>query len=164
MDIETALIELVMDCISGGRVQWNFVNFLLNDLKVDPNLPNKDKSRNSLMKAVGVGCKLKDIQILHKKFNVSPHFISSDRKRTLLHEAFHQKIEVTKYLVEECKLDVNAKNIYGSSPLHRAAMYGKKKLCICLLKYGADATCKNKVITFFLKKQQNKNNTVKFYK
>ena len=147
MDIETTLIKLVMDCIYGGRVKWNFVNFLLNDLKVDPNLPDKDKSRNLLMKAVGVGCKLKDIQILLKKFNVSPQFISSDTKRTLLHDD-DQKIEVTKYLIEECKLDVNAKNIYGNSPLHRAARYGKKKLCICLLKYGADVTCKNKVITF----------------
>ena len=162
MDIETALIELVMRCISGGRVKWSFVNILLNDLKVDPNLPNKDKSWNLLMKAVGVGCKLKDIQILHKKFNVSPHFISSDTKCTLLHYD-DQKIEVTKYLVEECKLDVNAKDKYGYSPLHEAAMYGKKKLCICLLKYGADVTCKNEVITFFFKKKQNKHNTVKFY-
>jgi len=48
------------------------------------------------------------------------------------------ELKVVKYLVEEVKVDVNAKNLVGYTPLHAAAMHGFDKIIALLCANGAN--------------------------
>ena len=47
-------------------------------------------------------------------------------------------LNIVKYLIEELKCDINAKNNSKSTPLHWASLNGKKDVVLYLLDKGAD--------------------------
>lgn len=81
---------------------------------------------------------------------VAPHADVNQREatsgRTALHKAaFWGHTEMTKYLVKEARLDVNAVDNYGDTPLHDAAKFGHDGVAKILLEGGADPSIKNKM-------------------
>jgi len=73
------------------------------------------------------------------------HQVESTSGRSALHKAaFWGHNEMTKFLVNECKLNVNAQDNSGDTALHDAAKFGHETIAQILLDAGANATLKNK--------------------
>lgn len=65
--------------------------------------------------------------------------------RTALHFcAFWGHIDMTKYLTSVLKLNVNATDFNGDTPLHDAASHGHEQVCKILVAAGANPTQKNR--------------------
>ncbi|KDR10335.1 Nuclear factor NF-kappa-B p105 subunit [Zootermopsis nevadensis] len=70
--------------------------------------------------------------------------------RTVLHVAVEEgSVEITEYLLQQTKIDVNAANYAGNTALHGAVVYEgneSSKLCTLLLKYKADPRLENYMV------------------
>jgi len=72
------------------------------------------------------------------------HQVEATSGRSALHKAaFWGHNKMVEYLVQVCKLDVNAKDNYGDTALHDASKFGHEQLVRILLENGADRTIKN---------------------
>jgi len=73
------------------------------------------------------------------------HALENGSKRSALHKAAYWGHERTvQFLIIECKLDVNAVDINGDTPLHDAARFGHNKVVESLLLAKANPSIKNK--------------------
>jgi urate oxidase len=73
------------------------------------------------------------------------HEAEANSGRTALHKAsFWGHIETITYLLDECKLDPNAQDLTGDTPLHDAVRFGHTPLVEKLLRSGADKRITNK--------------------
>mmetsp|Transcript_16156 Transcript_16156/g.56370 ORF Transcript_16156/g.56370 Transcript_16156/m.56370 type:complete len:424 (-) Transcript_16156:1283-2554(-) len=72
------------------------------------------------------------------------HALEGTSGRSALHKAafWGHKLMVT-YLVDECKLNVDAQDHYGDTALHDAARFGHGEVVDILLRAGANASIKN---------------------
>jgi len=66
-------------------------------------------------------------------------------QRTALHKAaFWGHIDAVKFLVTDCKLNVNAQDYSGDTPLHDTVRFGHKEVAQFLQQQGADPKIRNK--------------------
>eukprot|EP01095_Lingulamoeba_sp_RSL-Kostka_P017191 TRINITY_DN879_c0_g1_i1.p1 TRINITY_DN879_c0_g1~~TRINITY_DN879_c0_g1_i1.p1 ORF type:complete len:416 (-),score=181.79 TRINITY_DN879_c0_g1_i1:73-1320(-) len=73
------------------------------------------------------------------------HQLEATSGRSALHKAaFWGHIQMTKYLVNECKLDTNVQDYAGDTALHDAARFGHVEVVKALLDGGASTSLKNK--------------------
>jgi len=83
------------------------------------------------------------VKELAKKADV--HSVDKFSGRSALHKAaFWGHAETVKFLLDECKLDVNAKDVYGDTPLHDAVKFYHPSVVEILVARKADVNIKNK--------------------
>ena len=70
-------------------------------------------------------------------------------KNTELHLAVLKRQKESITLLLSQNVDVNAKNIYGKTPLHFAVQKGYTSLCLLLIQHGADLDAKDSRLPCF---------------
>ncbi|KAA0193559.1 hypothetical protein FBUS_07613 [Fasciolopsis buskii] len=76
---------------------------------------------------LGLADKLRNIIEEFPDSSTDPTVLKHDDNLTCLHEAVHrQQFQCVKVLVEVAHVDVNAKTLFGLTPLHLAAKHGKE--------------------------------------
>lgn len=71
--------------------------------------------------------KTRDVNFLRFLFahRANPNYKSSGNEYTALHEScYNDYLDVTKFLIQECKVDINAQDALGQTPLHKAMIRG----------------------------------------
>ena len=63
------------------------------------------------------------------------------------------KYLASKYLIEECGLPINEKDIYGQNPIYYSVREGKMNLCELFVEKGADINLEDKFdkLVFFMR-------------
>jgi len=73
------------------------------------------------------------------------HYVEASSGRSALHKsAFWGHIDMTNFLVKECKVDLNQRDYNGDTPLHDAARFGHIQVVQFLLACGADPSIPNR--------------------
>jgi len=82
---------------------------------------------------------------LVKGGQVDVHQLEATSGRSALHKAaFWGHNEMVKYLINECKLNLNTQDNEGDTALHDAAKFGHTTVATLLVEAGADTTLKNR--------------------
>jgi len=103
---------------------------------------DKDQLNLAYLEAAMHGS-LSVVQRLAKVCDV--HCVEKSSGRTALHKAaFWGHIQVIEFLVNECKLNVNAVDFNGDTALHDAVRFGHKAVVEALLKAGTNTSIKNR--------------------
>lgn len=80
-----------------------------------------------------------------KAAGVDVHAVESSSGRTALHKsAFWGHFSMTDFLINECKIDVNARDGMGDTACHDAARFGHTAVVEMLLKAGYNTSIRNK--------------------
>uniref|UniRef100_A0A6P7GI33 Uncharacterized protein LOC114338419 n=1 Tax=Diabrotica virgifera virgifera TaxID=50390 RepID=A0A6P7GI33_DIAVI len=98
------------------------LQYLVEDCKMDVNVSDVDGNFPVHM----VHISYYTIEILkYLKENGANLSISNSEKQTLVHKAAQSgDLEALEYLVEDCKMDVNASDVHGNLPAHMASEFG----------------------------------------
>jgi hypothetical protein len=105
-------------------------------------LGDKEQHNLAFMEAAMHGS-LSVVKRLAKECDV--HCVEKASGRTALHKAaYWGHIQVIEFLVNECKLNVNAVDYHGDTALHDAVRFGHREVAEALLKAGSNAAIKNK--------------------
>jgi len=84
---------------------------------------------------------------LVKSGSANPHELEATSGRSALHKAaFWGHTAMTKYLINEVKINLNVQDVYGDTALHDAAKFGHEVVAQLLVEGGANSAIKNKVI------------------
>jgi len=105
----------------------------------------RDRTTERLVKAATEG----DLdhlrcEILSLPSSASVAAYRDERGNSVLHlTAWHGHEQATAWLIEECRLPVDLRDVKGWTPLMIAAFHGQRKICKYLMKKGADAEACN---------------------
>ena len=79
-----------------------------------------------------------------KELEVDPLFKDKHQQTCLYYTAREGKYLTSKYLIEECNIPINDKDIYGQHPIYYACREGHLNLCELLVEKGADVNLEDK--------------------
>lgn len=75
---------------------------------------------------------------------VNPLFKDKHEQTCLYYTAREGKYLTSKFLIEECKLPINEKDIYGQNPIYYSAREGHFNLCRLFIEKGSDINLEDK--------------------
>ena len=78
------------------------------------------------------------------EIGVNPAHKDKHSQTCLYYTVREGKYETSKYLIDECKLPINDKDIYGQNPIYYAARDGHLNLCELLVERGTDINLEDK--------------------
>ena len=106
------------------------------------NPPTSLERGNALFRELAMHGSVDPMRNLAGKVDV--HALEPATNRSALHKAaFWGHIDCIKYLVQECKLNVNVTDSHGDTALHDATRFGHVEVCKILLEGGTDISIKN---------------------
>ena len=79
-----------------------------------------------------------------KELEVDPLFKDKHQQTCLYYTAREGKYLTSKYLIEECNIPINEKDIYGQHPLYYACREGHLNVCELLIEKGANVNLEDK--------------------
>ena len=78
------------------------------------------------------------------ELEVNPAHKDKHHQTCLYYTVREGKYETSRYLIEECHLPINEKDIYGQNPIYYAARDGHLNLCELLVEKGTDVNLEDK--------------------
>ena len=78
------------------------------------------------------------------KIGVNPLFKDKHEQTCLYYTAREGKYLTSKYLIEDCKLPINEKDIYGQNPIYYSAREGHYNLCRLFIEKGSNINLEDK--------------------
>ena len=79
-----------------------------------------------------------------KELGVNPLFKDKHQQTCLYYTAREGLYLTSKYLIEECKVPINEKDVYGQHPIYYACREGHLNVCELLINEGADINLEDK--------------------
>lgn len=79
-----------------------------------------------------------------KDLGVDPLMKDKHQQTCLYYTCREGKVLTSKYLIEECNVPINEKDIYGQHPIYYSCREGKLEVCQLLLEKGADLNLEDK--------------------
>lgn len=151
--LDSTLVKIALNTVKEGDLQaiinclnkYNFDAKLLKDQQYDQNafffaaLIKDDASYISQLnfRALNVMKYLRDL-------GVDPTDTDKLHQSSLYYTSREGKLECCRFLLEECKLPLNEKDIYGQTPLYYAAREGRIEIVQLFVDHGADVNVEDK--------------------
>jgi hypothetical protein len=108
-----------------------------------PPKPSAQEEQNRLFRHYAMHGSVEPLK--QQQGNADIHSVDPASGRSALHfAAFWGHIAMTKYLTGTLKLNVNATDFNGDTPLHDAAAHGHEEVCKILIAAGANPTQRNR--------------------
>ena len=136
--IDSTLIKMILNVIQDGDL--NNIKSNLEKYHIDLKYVITENGQNAFFYTAFIK-KDEDSFNVCKYLNeigIDP-FCKDKLKQTCIYYTVREnKYLTTKYLIEECKLPINEKDIYGQTPIYYCCREGHLKLCELLLEKGAN--------------------------
>uniref|UniRef100_A0A6P7H0Z0 Uncharacterized protein LOC114343091 n=1 Tax=Diabrotica virgifera virgifera TaxID=50390 RepID=A0A6P7H0Z0_DIAVI len=128
------------DNIPEDEYSVDFLKFLTREYNIDLNFCSENG--NTIGHYAARYHSLNAIKCLKEQgANLS---ISNNKKQTLVHVAAQVcAFNVLRYLVEDCKMDVNVSDVDGNLPVHRVVEFGRVDILMYLKEKGANLSISN---------------------
>lgn len=143
--IDNSIVKLILKSIQEGDLQVIQLN--IDKYKVNMNyIIDKDNQQNSFFYCSLIkddNDALNVCKYLREK-GVNPFFKDKHQQTCLYYTAREGKYLTSKYLIEDCGLPINEKDIYGQNPIYYSVREGKMNLCELFVEKGADINLEDK--------------------
>ena len=143
--IDHTLIKIVLNSVQDGDlsvIKQNAQKFNLNmNLLIE-----KENHQNAFffMALVKNDADALNICKYLVEIGVNPAHKDKHNQTCLYYTVREGKYETSKYLIENCELPINDKDIYGQNPIYYAAREGHLNLCELLVEKGTDVNLEDK--------------------
>ena len=145
LQIDSTIIKMILKSIEEGDINLiksNISKYNLN-MKI---LIDTENQQNAFFYTALIK---KDEDALNickyfKELGIDPLFKDKHQQTCLYYTAREGKYLTSKYLIEECNIPINEKDIYGQHPLYYACREGHLNVCELLIEKGADVNLEDK--------------------
>ena len=137
--MDETLTKMILNSVQDGdleKIKSNIKNY-----KVDMNtLIDKINHQNAFFYCALIKEDRDALNICQylSKIGVNPLFKDRNRQTCLYYTAREGKYLTSKYLIEDCKLPINEKDIYGQNPIYYSCREGHYDLCQLFVEKGSD--------------------------
>ena len=143
--IDNTLIKIVLNSVQDGdlsAIKQNVIKFNLNmNLLIE-----KDSQQNAFFFMALVKNDEDALNICKYlvEIGVDPAHKDKHNQTCLYYTVREGKYQTSKYLIENCNLPINDRDIYGQNPIYYAARDGHLNLCELLVEKGTDVNLEDK--------------------
>lgn len=143
--IDSTLIKMALNTVQDGdldNIKQNIEKYHLNmNLLID-----KENQQNAFFYCALVKDDLNALNICKflVELKVNSHFRDKHDQTCLYYTVREGKYNTSEYLIKQCNLPVNEKDIYGQNPIYYAAREGHLELCKLLVENGTDINLEDK--------------------
>ena len=142
---DETLIKMILNSVQDGdleKIKSNIIKFNVNM----NSLIDKVNQQNAFFYCALIK---KDDDALNickylSKIGVNPLFKDRHEQTCLYYTAREGKYLTSKYLIEDCKLPINEKDIYGQNPIYYSAREGHLDLCKLFVEKGSNINLEDK--------------------
>ena len=143
--IDTTLIKMILKSIQEGDINLiksNISKYNLN-MKI---LIDTENQQNAFFYIALIKNDEDALTICQyfKELGIDPLFKDKHQQTCLYYTAREGKYLTSKYLIEECNIPINEKDIYGQHPLYYACREGHLNVCELLIEKGANVNLEDK--------------------
>lgn len=176
--IDSTLIKMVLNSVQDGDL--NIIKSNIEKYNLNMNLLiDKENQQNAFFYCALVKDDNDALNICKylTQIGVNSKFKDKHEQTCLYYTVREGKYRTSKYLIEECGLLINEKDIYGQNPIYYAAREGHLPLCELLVDKGTDINLEDKygqtcifyairqghydIVEYLIKKGANVNKTDK---
>ena len=143
--IDNTVVKLVLKSVQDGDLEEIQSN--INKYKINMNfIIDKENQQNAFFYCALIKDDNNALNICKFlfKIGVNPLFKDRHEQTCLYYMAREGKYLASKYLIEECGLPINEKDIYGQNPIYYSVREGKMNLCELFVEKGADINLEDK--------------------
>ena len=143
--IDNNVVKEILKSVQEGNLET--IQSYIDKYKVNMNyIIDKDNQQNAFFYCSLIKDENDALNICKylKKIGVNPLFKDKHQQTCLYYTAREGKYLASKYLIEECNLPINEKDIYGQNPIYYSVREGKMDLCELFVEKGADINLEDK--------------------
>ena len=137
--MEDTLIKMILNSVQEGDLEKIKTNILKYNINMN-NLIDKVNQQNAFFYCALIKDDNDALNICKylSKMGVNPLFKDKHKQTCLYYTAREGKYLTSKYLIEDCKLPINERDIYGQNPIYYSAREGHYDLCRLFVEKGSD--------------------------
>ena len=143
--IENSIVKQILKSVQEGDLEQ--IQSLIDEYKINMNyIIDKDNQQNAFFYCSLIKDDNDALNICKylSKLGVDPLYKDKHEQTCLYYMAREGKYLTSKYLIEECNLPINEKDIYGQNPIYYSVREGKMNLCQLFVEKGADINLEDK--------------------
>ena len=141
--IDSTLIKMILNSIREGDLSLIKSNIQQYDMKL---IKDTENGQNAFFSAALIKND-NDALNVFKYFldlGVDPTYKDKHEQTCLYYTGREGKYLTSKFLIEECNVPINDRDIYGQNPIYYAAREGKLNVCELLVEKGANVNLEDK--------------------
>ena len=143
--LDSTTIKMILNSIQDGnleKIKSNIMKFNVNmNLLID-----KENQQNAFFYCALIKEDNDALNVCKylSEIGVNPLFKDKHEQTCLYYTVREGKYLTSKYLIEDCKLPINEKDIYGQNPIYYSAREGHLNLCQLLIEKGSNINLEDK--------------------
>ena len=143
--IDNSIVKLILKSVQDGDLQQ--IQSLIHEYNVNMNyIIDKENQQNAFFYCSLIKDDNEALNVCKYllKIGVNPLFKDKHHQTCLYYTAREGKYLTSKFLIEECNLPINEKDIYGQNPIFYSVREGKMNLCELFVEKGTDINLEDK--------------------
>ena len=143
--IDNSIVKLILKSVQDGDLQQ--IQSLIQEYNVNMNyIIDKENQQNAFFYCSLIKDDNEALNVCKYllKIGVNPLFKDKHHQTCLYYTAREGKYLTSKFLIEECNLPINEKDIYGQNPIFYSVREGKMNLCELFVEKGTDINLEDK--------------------